>query len=67
MSRHLLMESILGHMALLAEQHPEKAASPVARRAKRYVRLSLQPGAAVDAAARAAGVAPAKTPLRRAA
>lgn len=37
MSRHLLLESLLGHLALLAEKHPKKAASPVARRAKRYI------------------------------
>ena len=43
MSRHLLLQSILGHLALLAEKHPKKAASPVARRAKKYVKLSLQP------------------------
>lgn len=42
MSRHLLMQSILGHLALLAEKYPKKAASPVARKAKRYVRLTLQ-------------------------
>lgn len=41
MSRHLLLQSLLGHMALLAEQHPKKAASPVAKRAKKYVRLTL--------------------------
>ena len=42
MSRLLLMQSILGHMALLAEKHPKKAASPVAKRCKRAVKLSLQ-------------------------
>ena len=41
MSRNLLLQSVLGHLALLAEKHPKKAASPVARRAKRYVRLTL--------------------------
>ena len=41
MSRHLLLQSLLGHIALLAEKHPKKAASPVARRAKRYARLTL--------------------------
>jgi hypothetical protein len=42
MSRLLLMESILGHMALLAEKYPKKAASPVARKAKRIARQSLK-------------------------
>ena len=41
MSRQLLLQSLLGHLALLAEKHPKKAASPVAKRAKRYARLSL--------------------------
>jgi hypothetical protein len=43
MSRTLLLQSVLGHLALLAEKHPKKAATPVARRAKRYCRLSLHP------------------------
>ena len=43
MSRNLLLQSVLGHLALLAEKHPKKAASPVAKRAKRYVRLTLNP------------------------
>ena len=41
MSRNLLMQSVLGHLALLAEKHPKKAASPVAKRARRYARLTL--------------------------
>lgn len=41
MSRNLLLQSVLGHLTLLAEKHPRKAASPVAKRARRYVRLSL--------------------------
>lgn len=41
MSRQLLLQSLLGHLALLAEKHPKKAASPVAKRAKRYARLTL--------------------------
>ena len=36
MSRKMLLESILGHLALLEQKHPKKAATPVARRAKRY-------------------------------
>ena len=43
MSRNLLLQSVLGHLALLAEKHPKKAASPVAKRAKRYVKMTLQP------------------------
>ena len=42
MSRILLMESILGHMALLAEKYPKKAASPVARKAKMSIEQSLK-------------------------
>lgn len=42
MSRNLLLQSLLGHLALLAEKHPKKAASPVARRAKEYVRTCLK-------------------------
>ena len=41
MSRTLLLQSLLGHLALLAEKHPKKAASQVARRAKRYAKLTL--------------------------
>ena len=41
MSRHLLLQSVLGHLALLAEQHPRKAATKVAKRARRYVKLTL--------------------------
>ena len=42
MSRVLLMESILGHMALLAEKYPKKAASPVVKNCKRAVKQSLK-------------------------
>ena len=42
MSRNLLLQSVLGHLSLLAEKHPKKAATTVARRAKRYVKLSLR-------------------------
>lgn len=41
MSRNLLLQSLLGHLALLAEKHPKKAASPVAKKAKRYAKLTL--------------------------
>ena len=43
MSRNLLLQSVLGHLALLAEKHPRKAASPVARKARQYVKMTLQP------------------------
>jgi hypothetical protein len=43
MSRNLLLlQSIQGHLALLAQKHPKKAASPVARKAKEYVRSCLK-------------------------
>jgi hypothetical protein len=74
MSRSLLLQSILGHMALLAEQYPEKAASPVAKRARRYVKLSLHGAGPSGAGGRGAAAAPtvlgtaaAARPLRRAA
>ena len=65
MSRILLMESLLGHMALLAERYPKKAASTVTKRAKREIKRSLQ-----DATAPLGRIAPAAAdakPLRRAA
>jgi hypothetical protein len=37
MNRKLLLQSVLGHLALLQEKYPKKAASPVARRAKQYI------------------------------
>ena len=38
MSRNMmLLESIRGHLELLARKHPKKAASPVAKRVKRYL------------------------------
>jgi hypothetical protein len=43
MSRNLLLlQSIQGHLALLARKHPKKAASPVARKAKEYVQTCLK-------------------------
>ena len=46
MSRNLLLlQSIQGHLELLAQKHPKKAASPVARRAKEYVRTCLKQAA----------------------
>ena len=42
MSRMLLMQSILGHMALLAEKHPKKAKSAVCKKARAAVEQSLK-------------------------
>lgn len=44
MRRELLMQSVLGHLALLAEKHPKKAATQVARRAKLCAEASLRKG-----------------------
>ena len=42
MSRNLLLlQSIQGHLDLLAQKHPKKAATPVARKARQYVRSCL--------------------------
>jgi hypothetical protein len=37
MGRMLLLQTLLGHLTLLEQKYPKKAASPVARRAKRYI------------------------------
>ena len=37
MARMLLLETVLGHLSLLEQKYPRKAALPVARRAKRYI------------------------------
>ena len=37
MSRSLLLQSVIGHLALLEQKHPKKAASPVAKKAKKYI------------------------------
>ena len=43
MSRNLLLlQSIQGHLALLAQKHPKKAASPLARKTREYVRTCLK-------------------------
>ena len=54
MSRTLLLQSVLGHLALLAEKHPSKAKTAVARKAKRHCRMSLHPAPQHKPAARAA-------------
>ena len=41
-SRAQLMETLLGHMALLAERHPEKAQLPVVKSARRAVEDVLE-------------------------
>jgi hypothetical protein len=46
MRRQLLLQSVLAHLALLAEKHPKKAASPVARKARQYITHSLRPAQA---------------------
>ncbi|HEY8666411.1 MAG TPA: hypothetical protein VIL86_07085 [Tepidisphaeraceae bacterium] len=38
--RALLQQSLMGHLALLAEKYPKKAASPVAQRVKRCIEMS---------------------------
>lgn len=40
----MLLETLAGHLALLEEAHPRKAASAVARKAKSYVRRGLRGG-----------------------
>ena len=37
MSRILLLQSVIGHLALLEQKHPKKAASPVAKKTKKYI------------------------------
>lgn len=37
MSRSLLLQSVIGHLALLQQKHPKKAASPIARKTRRYI------------------------------
>jgi hypothetical protein len=39
--RKMLLESLSGHLALLGQARPKKAASSVARKARRYVRSQL--------------------------
>jgi hypothetical protein len=41
-ARKMLLESLVGHLALLEKANPRKAASPVARRTKQFVRMSLR-------------------------
>ena len=41
-ARKMLLESVVGHLQLLKKANPKKAASPVARRARQYVRMTLR-------------------------
>ena len=43
MGRHLLMQSLLGHLQLLAEKHPSKAKSQIARRMRITARKETRP------------------------
>ena len=40
--RKLLLESLVGHFALLEAAYPRKASTPVARRARRYAKQTLK-------------------------
>jgi hypothetical protein len=40
--RKLLLESLVGHFALLEAAYPRKASMPVARKARRYAKLTLK-------------------------
>jgi hypothetical protein len=42
LARKNLLETLRGHLALLAKVSPKKAASPVARRTNRLVRSELR-------------------------
>jgi hypothetical protein len=42
LARKLLMETLLGHFAWLSATHPAKAASPLARKARRYAKTTLR-------------------------
>ena len=43
MGRHLLMQSLLGHLQLLAEKHPKKADTQIARRMRIAVQQAVRP------------------------
>ena len=40
--RKMLLETLVGHMELLESAYPRKASSPLARKTRRYVKLSLR-------------------------
>ena len=37
MSRQMLLQSIAGHLSLLSQKYPKKAAGPVAQRTRKYI------------------------------
>jgi hypothetical protein len=37
MSRRLLLQSVIGHLSLLEQKYPRKAASPIAKRTRKYI------------------------------
>jgi hypothetical protein len=41
-AHRMLLQTLAGHFAWLKEAHPQKAASPAARRASRSVQLKLR-------------------------
>jgi len=43
-ARHMLLESLSGHLSLLGKVYPRKAATPVAKKARRYVLAILRNG-----------------------
>jgi hypothetical protein len=45
--RKMLLQTLVGHLALLESAHPRKAKTAVARRTRRYVKLSLRKEEAV--------------------
>ncbi|HZL35693.1 MAG TPA: hypothetical protein VFC78_10315 [Tepidisphaeraceae bacterium] len=45
-ARKMLMETLVGHLALLEAAYPRKASSQVARKARQYARMSLKQYAA---------------------
>jgi len=51
MGRHLLMQSLLGHLALLAAKHPSKAKTPVAKKLKIAAEQEMNPRPAIRKAA----------------
>jgi hypothetical protein len=43
--RKLLLETLIGHLDLLESAHPRRASSELARKTRRYVKMSLRRGA----------------------
>jgi hypothetical protein len=40
--RKMLLETLIGHLDLLESAHPRRASSPLARKTRRYVKMSLR-------------------------